>query len=202
MTAQEKIREAEYRLNGILNAPLDVVQFEVSPFLTATHSIYDHLLQDFANRFALGIIPQLNTGSFEQKARKLKNVQAEKFITWYRAEKKVLVENNRFGFLFDLRHIDVHRQVPKTILRLETKGPMTFSAGTTTEIPIVFTPLGHEAKVEGISKNGTREVGKVEAKASTIAFFEGHPDIDIVTVCTEFLNAAKAFVSLAYKLYG
>ena len=64
MTAEEKIKEAEYFLERLPDLQMNVVRFEVSVFLSASRSVFYHLLDDYAKKFGLGEIERLHAGSF------------------------------------------------------------------------------------------------------------------------------------------
>jgi hypothetical protein len=105
MTAQEKIKEAEYFLRRLPSVPIEYITFEVSAFLTSTRSVLDHLLEDYRVRFNLGDIRHLNEEHFESKARRQGNKTALAFIKWFRSQKQHIRENERYGFLLTLRDI-------------------------------------------------------------------------------------------------
>ena len=196
MTAEKKIDEAQYFLDHLLSSS-GKLEFELSAFVTSARSVFDHLLQDFASRFSLGTLTFLSAQTFREKAERLHNQSAIDFIDWYEKEQTPLRGNNVYGFVFSLRDINIHRESLKQLLRITTTGPITVEAGTTVEIPLVFTPLGKPMKVEGSVRRGSEEVGRVEATATTAAYFTENQNNDVLTVCTAFLQAAKQFVTQA-----
>jgi len=201
LTAKEKIAEAQYFLDRLPSLPLDKLRFEVSAFLAATRSIFDHLLEEYRQKFLLGDIKRLSPETFEKNAERTSNEQALKFIKWYQTQMDSIRKDHEF--LFDIRNLTIHSKTPRETITIEMRGPITVPAGTTTEIPFAFPPLGRPTKVEGtIRKTGSEMTEKVQAEIHTTAFFEEMPDKDLLTLCDEFLTRAKELVQQAESLWG
>ena len=201
MTAEEKIKEAEYFLNRLPDLQMDVVRFEVSAFLSASRSVFYHLLDDYAKKFNLGEIKKLHVQSFEARAKKLRNKRALDFIEWYRGVEKSIDENPECGFLSQLRDLSVHRETPKVGYRLQGRTLADLPAGASVEFPIVPPPLRHPVKVQGIIRKGSEVIGKIEAEESAIPFFDGFPTFDLLKVCTTLLAQLKEAVVQAHKRF-
>ena len=203
MTAQEKIKEAEYDLNKLQNVPIDYIQYEVSAFLTSARSVLDHLLEDYRIRFGLGDIRYLNVDNFQSKARKLGNKPALHFIKWFQAQNQLIRENGRYGFLLSLRDINVHRRFPKRGFWVKSEG-LIKGGDAVTKIPIGFPPLGKPMKAKTTSKSQKSEevVGTSEWEITSGAFFHERPNDDLVSLCKEFLEAIKVLVLEAESKWG
>lgn len=202
MTAHEKIAEAEYFLNRLPSLPLNVLGFEVSAFLSAACSIFDHSLEDYRCKFQLGDIKHLSADTFEKRAKKMRNERALEFIKWHRKQMDSIRNDHRF--LFESRNRSIHIESPRQSFRVETKGPITVEAERTASIPFVVPPLGLPTKVEATvrrtNSGATERVTQLEA--STTAFFEGMPDKDLLVLCKDLLIRGKQMIQQAELVWG
>jgi len=201
MTAEEKIKEAEYFLSRLPDLPVNVVRFEASAFLSASRSIFYHLLDDYARKFGLGEIEKLHAGSFEDAAKKQNEQRALDFIKWYREAGKGISDNPECGFLSGLRDLSIHRETPKVDYRLESRMQQEIPAGVTVEIPIVPPPLRHPVKITTPIRKGSEVIGTLEAEQTAIPFFEKFPAFDLLKTCTTFLAQIGEMVAEAHKRF-
>jgi hypothetical protein len=201
MTAEEKIKEAEYFLSRLPDLQIDVVRFEASAFLSASRSVFYHLLDDYARKFGLGEIEQLHVRSFEDAAKKQDNQRALDFVKWYRDATKRIAENPECGFLSDLRDLSVHRETPQVAYRLESRMHQEIPAGATVEIPIAPPPLRHPVKITAPIRKGTEVIGTLEAEQTATPFFDKFPTFDLLKSCTTFLAEIKEIVAEAHKRF-
>lgn len=116
MTANEKITEAERWLAKIKNSEHRKDRTElkdnVSAFLNCANSIPDHLLEEYNQKFNLGITSndKLYPNTFEKAAKTQNNTKATKFISEFNKEKKK-VESDHIGkVLSKKRDLDTHRE--------------------------------------------------------------------------------------------
>lgn len=91
---------------------------EFEAFLTNARSIPDVMLEDFNNKFGLGISleEKLTPNTFEKKAKQLKNQEAMAFIDWWKSRMEQ-VRSSALGPLFDKRNIAIHRKTVKPDLK-------------------------------------------------------------------------------------
>ena len=170
------------------------MKYETSAFLTSASSVLDYLLEDYRVKFSLGDIKYLNERSFEEKARKTRNKPALDFIKWFRNQKRLLGQNEKYGFLLTLRNINIHRTVPKQSFRVQVEG-VQVEAGTVTKLPVVFSPVGKPVVIEAVSeKQESGEIYKTPYEITTMAFFNERPDDDLVILCRGFFSEIQGIV--------
>jgi hypothetical protein len=191
MTAEEKIKEAQYFLSRLPDLPVDVVRFEASAFLSASRSIFYHLLDDYAKKFGLGEIERLHAGTFEDTAKKQNNERALVFVKWYRNAEKSIEEDPECGFLSYLRDLSIHRETPKVAYRLEQRMEQEIPAEAAVEIPIAPPPLRHPVKITAPIRKGSEVIGTLEAEQTATPFFDMFPTFDLIKSCTMFLGAVR-----------
>lgn len=195
MTAQEKIKEAEYFLTRLPKIRIENMKYETSAFLTAARSVLDHLLEDYRIKFSLGEIKILRAKDFRKKAMRKKNRLALDFIKWYQNRMRLLRQNEKYGFLYDLRNINVHVRVPPQSIQIQGEGQL--NPKSVIEIPILFPPVGIPVMVEVDCKN--KDSGEISPKwkISTTAFFNERPDEDLISLCRGFFSEIQGIVNEA-----
>src|SRR5438105_2364821 len=114
MTVQEKINEAKRWLQKIKTAyphNQTEVQDNVNACLDAINSIPDHLLEDYNEKYKLGISlnEQLHSRNFEEEAKKQNKQNALNFIKWWKQQKQS-IESTPFGSVLVVkRDLNTHR---------------------------------------------------------------------------------------------
>ena len=115
MTADGKIGEAKRWLDKIKNSEhrkdRTDLKDNVSAFLNCANSIPDHLLEEYNQKFNLGITSndKLYPSTFENAANKQNNTQATKFISEFKKEKKKIESDPVGKVLSEKRDLDTHR---------------------------------------------------------------------------------------------
>ena len=203
VTAEEKIKEAEYFLNRLPSLQVDVVGYEASAFLSASRSVLYHLLDDYAKKFSLGEIPTLHERTFEAAANRQNNQKALEFIAWYRGALDVLQGNSDCGFLAHLRDLSVHRENPRVAYRLESRNIQNqpIPAGATVAFPLVPPPLPHPVRMTVPIRKGSDVIGTLEIEQSAIPFFTEHPEFELMKACATFLEQIKEIVADAHRRF-
>ena len=201
MTTRGKIEEAEYFLSRFEQTPIDVLKYEVSAFLSATRSIFDHMLEEYRVTFILGDIKFLSVNTFEDQATKRNNMKALEFLKWYKDRMSALRNNPDYGFLFEKRDHNVHRDSNKQVTRLTWEGPITIEAKSEVEIPLAIprnirTPTQVEGKV---TKDNKTETFRTEIIAQV--FFEENKDVSMSDLCSALLRDTKTMVEEAEKTW-
>jgi len=119
MTADGKIAEAERWLDKIRNSDhrkdRTALNDNVNAFLNTVNSIPDHLLEEYQQKFYLGITfyDELRPRIFEDTAKKQGNRQALGFILAFNQE-KAKIESDPIGkILTKKRDLDTHRDSQK-----------------------------------------------------------------------------------------
>lgn len=116
MTAAGKIAEAERWLDKIKNSEHRKDRTElkdnVSAFLNCTNSIPDHLLEEYNQKFNLGITSndKLYPSTFEKASKKQNNTQAINFISEFKKEKNKIGSDPIGKVLSEKRNLDTHRE--------------------------------------------------------------------------------------------
>jgi len=119
MTSDGKIDEAERWLDKIRNSDhrkdRTALNDNVNAFLNAVNSIPDHLLEEYQQKFGLGVTfnDELRPRIFENVAKKQGNGKALSFILAFNQE-KAKVESDSIGkILSRKRDLDTHRDSQK-----------------------------------------------------------------------------------------
>jgi len=175
MTAEDKIKEAEYNFDKLKTSNSDqVFNHELSNFLSSCLSILEHLLEDYNRKFDFNL-DYLTSGTFRDKANKMNNTDALKFINWYIDEKSKLRNEKSYGFLVARRNFSVHRDTvkPENNVRVE----------------IGLTPIWKNVVTGEIT------TGERMPQARTWQFFNENKDEDAIIVCEKFLAHIKRIVS-------
>jgi len=118
MTAQEKIKEAHFFLRKLRenSDKIPDAYYYYSAFLSATLSILDHLMHDYAQKFNFTIPDDIRNlrKEFEKEAKNTNNHDALKFHEWWKSKKEYLTEKNEYGKIFSKkRHYNIHRDTFK-----------------------------------------------------------------------------------------
>jgi len=109
--SEKKLQEAEFFLGKIYEATEDEILYYVSAFLSAWRSVFDFLLYDAAIFFELGFNrnEDMRPWHFRWAAKRLENVQALKFLSWWDSN----LSNLRKDPVFEQRSIIIHRGIPE-----------------------------------------------------------------------------------------
>ena len=86
MGVDEKVAEAEYFLRRLKAAyPSNEFKFELSAFLSSARSVVDYLLEEYNQKYRLGITSgdKLTIPTFKAQAASTGNPDASRFIAWY-----------------------------------------------------------------------------------------------------------------------
>lgn len=96
MTAQEKIKEAHFFLRKLRenSDKIPDAYYYYSAFLSATLSILDHLMHDYAQKFNFTIPDDIRNlrKEFEKEAKNTNNHDALKFHEWWKSKKEYLTK--------------------------------------------------------------------------------------------------------------
>jgi hypothetical protein len=203
LTSRGKIEEAEYFLSRFEQVPLDALKHEISAFLSAVRSVFDHMLEDYRTTFDLGDMNRLSERAFRKRAIERHNERAIDFLKWYGERLSALRTNRDYGFLFRKRDHNIHRNSSKEVHMVQWKGQVIFSTepGTTVTIPLVKPKtLASRSQLNAtVTKNGRTASFPIEGTDEV--FFEENMRSNIVTVCSTFLEDAKRMVEDAEKTW-
>jgi hypothetical protein len=173
MTAEDKIKEAEYNLDKLKKCTIDQFQFELSNFLGSCYSILEHLLEDHNKKFGFNL--EYGTSKiFRDKANKMRNTDAIKFINWYDEEKLKLRNEKSYGFLVARRNHSIHKN------KVEPEKNITLEVG--------LTPIWKDVKTGEIS------TGDRMPRQHRWWFFNENTNEDAIIVCEKFLTHIKKIV--------
>ena len=201
MPAEDSLRDAEYGLTMIeQNLGTDKLQYHLKAFLTSLKSVFDYLLEDYNNKYSLGITEDedLTEKRFEERARRLRHDEAQRFIAWWKAKKQQVRSDRRCAFLLarhGRRDLIVHRK------RIPIRGDVQF----------FDTVKGTAAfRVEKYDKHGNlyevRESEPTEPaqapppSASKIEhYFDGFNEESVVSVCRCCFEAIRDVIEEARR---
>lgn len=116
MTVQDKIHESEFFLDKIRQEyvkQLDV-QHYFSAFLSSARSIGEHLLEEYNQKYSLGISvnDRLDAGTFRRIAQSASNASAIQFIQWFDNQINT-IKRDQVGVLWEKRNLNIHRETQR-----------------------------------------------------------------------------------------
>jgi len=211
MAAEDKINEADRWIDKLKHAYPNQQEVEdnLSAFLSASNSIENYLLEDYNNKYNLGIPfnEKLYAQKFEEKARSQKNINAITFISWFR-QKKASIESDPVGSKFtNKRHLDVHRSKQKpdhiNITINETIGisdsvtVRAFPANMSAEEALKITREESEREQKELQNKSKQEQSQNASSSQVDLYFQDVPHIKVPDACEKFLNLMKNLVSEA-----
>ena len=217
MTADEKIKESEYNLQKLkdlkMNPMSEEIKFLLSNFLNSSRSILYHLLEDFNLKYRLQIRRALDIKTFRKRAERIcrktddrvlvENMKnALRFAEWYKQELRNIKKDEGYGFMTELRNINVHRRGVQPSRRIGMKGPLTFSAGQESHIDMtdVYSKGSKTAKMT-IEDKATGKIEERQVDAINEWVFNENPNQDVTTVCDLFLKKLKNMVNEAQSRF-
>ena len=175
MTVEDKIAESYYNLDKIrhLSMMAKEFQFELSNYLNSAQSIFYHLLEDYNQKFCLGLTGNYRDDHFKENAKVSGDKKAYEFFCWYKDELNKITQNKEYGFLITKRHLNVHKKnvMPKKF-KIGDYTPREITAGEKIIIPLNFT--------------------NVEV------YFDENPDENLRLVCVKFLTRIDKMVKDAH----
>ena len=116
INARNKLDGVKYHLHRMEQLyPNDIRSFkhEFEAFLVKARSVFDVILEDFNEKFELGIglEEKLNAKVFEDRSKQLGKTEALEFIRWWKNKKNEITSKPCFNSLFTKRNISVHRKI-------------------------------------------------------------------------------------------
>lgn len=167
--------------------------------LVALRSVTDHLLQEYNEKFILGIglETRMNFEQFKETAKRKLNKEAMAFVAWLQAEVREIHDDEVLGPLSEQRHFIVHRLDPN----------LTGNVGVTENIRIA-----DSVHVEVVRANGTVEdlvpeqptltsTEKSPTQVQVYWAFDGIPDIDVLEACDLLNSRLEKLVKDAESLF-
>lgn len=209
MTVKDKVDQAERWLDKIKNSYPNQTEVEdnLSAFLSSINSIPDHLLEDYNNKYNLGVslTEDLYKNKFEDKAKSQKNVNAIAFIVWFKQKINIIELDPIGSILTQKRHLDIHRTTQKPnhfeatlsdIVEVsDSVSVREFPANMTAEeaMRILREEVGKEEKKNSETRNES------QSGSSTVdLYFQDLININVRDACQHFLDLMKNMVSEAH----
>jgi len=178
----------------------EIFTYELEAFLVKLRSIPDVLLQDFNEKFSLGISleEKLYPKSFEDRAKQLQNKQAIKFIKWWN-NKMNKIRSDRLGsILFRKRDISVHRKV----VRPELKEITLYETIHITESVTVRKYDEKGNLIEEVKSPGISAEPEEPKPAEINWFFSDYSDENVLEVSKKLLQMIKRFIEEAKSRFN
>lgn len=211
MTVSDTIEKAERWLSKLSIAYEKRDQTEIndlsSMLLIIIRSIPEHLLEDFNQKFGLGI--PLDNRKFHDEFKKRSAGQSKQFFYWYNDELKKYRYDSKLKILMNKRNIEMHRKLQKPeITGLRVKETMTsFShitiipaEATDDEIRIIKEKANIEIEKKAVQKR--KEMSeRYPTKIIVDYYFNDLPDINVLESSKLFLDAMKLMVKTAYEKF-
>jgi len=199
MEAEKKLQGVMYHLQRMEEMYLKNEEnfvYELEAFLVKIRSVPDVLLEDFNEKFSLGISleEELYPKTFEERARQQQNIQAIDFIQWWKTKMEML-KFHPLGSIFfgkkGKRNISVHRKVVapdlKKITLFET-------------IQVTATVRNYDEKGNFIEERKSPETPPepVEPKPPIVEWaFKDYPNEDVIETCKKLFKIVKDFIEEA-----
>ena len=183
------IDEAAYGI-GKLRDNAEPYQFYVRAVLTSMKGVKDHLLEDYNQKFVLGMTASddLSIESFKQRATRSSNSQASTFITRFETEWRNLLADTKVSFLLSrhgIRDLEVHRRPEPQNISINLPASISVS-GTV----VVRDPQGNVV-ASGPFTPSTASPTPVQVKR----YFQSWSADDIPTLCDYCLSKLRVLVS-------
>lgn len=116
MTVQDKIAESEFFLDKIRQeySKQTDVRYYFSAFLSSARSIGEHLLEEYNQKYSLGISinDRLDAGIFRRSAQSQNNANAIGFIQWF-DNQITTIKHDQVGGLWEKRNMNIHRETQR-----------------------------------------------------------------------------------------
>jgi hypothetical protein len=198
MEAEKKFSGALYhfqRMEEVYLKNEEKLTYELEAFLVKIRSIPDVLLEDFNQKFSLGIglERKLTPKIFRKKAQELGGIQATEFIKWWE-EKKREIESGPLGsILFKKRNISVHRKVVAPDLKR-----ITLTA--TVDLSYSITVKNEKGKIINELEMPPRS-RKPEPQKIDWCFNE-FPSEDVLGISKKLLQMVKEFIEEAKSRFN
>lgn len=200
MPAEDSLRDAEYGLTMIeQNLGTDKLQYHLRAFLTSLKSVFDYLLEDYNQKYSLGITEDedLNARRFEEKARQLGHNEAQRFIAWWKVKKGQVKSDRRCAFLLarhGRRDIMVHRRRVPMRVDVEVFESITISDRVRVE------KYNNQGKLLEVRESEPTKPPSPAPKPSTIEFyFDGFDIENVVSVCKHCFETLKNVIEEARR---
>lgn len=203
MEAEKKLRGATYHLQRMKEMYLKNEEnfiYELEAFLVKTRSIPDVLLEDFNQKFSLGMSleKELNHKTFKERAQQLQNAQAISFIKWWKDKMKQIRSDSLGSILFGKRNISVHRKVVKPDLK-----KVTLHDNIRLTDSVTVKKYDEKGKlIEEVKSPETSQKPPEPKPAEINWFFSEHPDENILEACKKLLEMIKGFIEEAKSRFN
>ena len=203
MEAEKKLRGAKYHLQRMKEKYLineEIFTYELEAFLSKTRSIPDVLLEDFNQKFSLGISleEKLYPETFEKRARELKNVQAINFIDWWKGKMNQIQSDPLGAILFKKRNISIHRKVVKP-----NHVKVTVHETIHLTDSVIVKKYDERGKlIEEVKSPETPEKPPEPKPAEINWFFSEYPNEDVLEACKKLLEMMKEFIQEAKNKFN
>jgi hypothetical protein len=201
MPAEDTLRDAEYGLTMIKqNLGTDRLQYHLKAFLTSLKSVFDYLLEDYNKKYSLEITEDedLTEKRFEERARRLRHDEAQRFIAWWKAKKQQVRSDRRCAFLLDRhgrRDLIVHRK------RIPMRADVQVFDTATATVTVRVEKYDKQGTLYEVSESEPAEPAQAPTpKPSTIEFyFDGFDIENIVSVCKHCIETLKNVIEEARR---
>jgi len=195
MVAEDRLQKAKHCLDelrilldkdktGQLERP-DLIRYELEDFLAAAKSLPDHILEDYNDKFKLGITldDRLDLGLFKHKAQQLQNQGAISFAKWYENSLAILYQDPICLFLKSVRDVSIHRKEIKPVA----------TRGISASIDVL---IGNPEDFKDLKAETTPETNGPQTM--TFGWFlPQYPDQDILSLCEHYFAKLKDFLEQA-----
>jgi hypothetical protein len=208
LAVQEQLQDAEYFLRIIRSKDTrDEMRPNLKAFLSTARSIPDYILEDYNNKFVLGIPLTDDSGQrqikldhniFRKEANNKNNQDALKFINFFDNEFKNLVREPVVKLLFEKRNITIHRTSPSVRAEIQASITETISISEGVSV-IVRDEYGNIKQQSHTKQNEEERAQPSESTIKTKWFFEDYPQREVPDVCHDLLEKMKDFVN---KIHG
>lgn len=204
MTADEKIEESEYNLNKMraVGGWKKEFIYEFNSFVSSTRSIFDHLLDDYANKYDLRIPLDAKVLRKEFRERSKGNPQADDFWKWFQQEYDKIMNDPIAGQLLKKRNVVLHRKTvtpKKFVIGMKFPEPLVISspAGNATSASFPINDDLEKAKITVTQtdlKTGEKKITEIEQKPTIELYLEDDHKYPVDVICEALLDKVRQFV--------
>lgn len=219
MTAQEKIKEAHFFLRKLRenSDKIPDAYYYYSAFLSATLSILDHLMHDYAQKFNFTIPDDIRNlrKEFEKEAKNTNNHDALKFHEWWKSKKEYLTEKNEYGKIFSKkRHYNIHRDTFKPNQSMDLRQTAVKDEGIISFIPARGKRLDDPELKKYIESEASKKLERVNEKLKergeppikniekiVIMYDEGFGTFELCSAGVMYLLKIETILTEAQKIF-
>lgn len=172
------------------------IQHNLSAFLSSCRSIPEHMLEEYNQKYSLGISKKNELNSKTFRAKSFGNKNAQSFIDYFDARIEEIKKDKIGNFMWEKRNLNIHRStVSPDIVNIHAEMDSILDVSSVG----VFDPdTPEEVMNKQLQEENERKLKELSEKRSKTGFkvtfhFNEFPEIDVKNGCKGFLDLMKKF---------